>query len=303
MTALRTGLTALAATLGLAAPASACVQVGVYQDDPATQLAALQRKAPGVRWLSTYVTAGRPLEPALVKLANRRRVGLVVTWLPDGGRDGTLQPKYRLTAVTKGQYDRSLKALAKRLAGVKRGAVLRPMPEPNTPWYPWSGTVNGNKPADYAAAFKRVRRAVRAGAKSKVKLLWTPYGRSIPETPDNAIAAYFPGKTQVDLVGADAYNFGTVADLEWSTPGDLFSEAYTAIEALAAKPFWIAETGSVATGGDRAAWIGGLGALGAQMPKLATVVWFDAKDPNGDFRLSDKATVGAVKTLASGRCA
>jgi hypothetical protein len=297
------GLTGLVATLALAAPASACVQVGVYQDDPATQLATLQRKAPGVRWLSTYVTAGRPLEPALVKLANQRRVGLVVTWLPDGGRDGASQPKYRLKTVAKGKYDKSLKALARRLASVRRGAVLRPMPEPNTPWYPWAGTVNGNKPADYASAFKRVRRAVRAGGKSKVKLLWTPYARSIPETPDNAIAAYFPGKAQVDLVGADAYNFGSVADLEWSTPTDLFSEAYTTIEALAAKPFWIAETGSVAGGGDRVAWIGGLGALRAQLPKLSTVVWFDAKDPNGDFRLTDRATVGAVKALAAGRCA
>jgi hypothetical protein len=302
MTRTRCALAVVAAMLVTAPAASACVQVGVYQDDPATQLPALQKQAPGVRWLSAYVTAGRPLDPALVRLANKRKVGLVVSWLPDGGTDGATQPKYRLTKVSAGRYDKSLKALAKRLRTVRRGAVLRPMPEPNTPWYAWSGTVNGNKPADYIAAFKRVRKVVRAAAKGKVKLLWSPYARSVPETPENALAAYFPGAAQVDLVGADAYNFGNAGDLTWSAPGDLFAEAYAAVQALAAKPFWIAETGSVAAGGDRPGWVAALGALPAQMPKLAAVLWFDAKQAEGDFRLIDKPTLTAVKTLAKGKC-
>lgn len=292
----------VAATLAAAPAAHACVQVGVYQDDPAGQLAGVQRKA-GARWLSAYVTGGQTLPPALVKLANRRKVGLVVSWLPDGGRDGARQPRHRLTKVAKGRQGKTLKALAKQLRKVRRGAVLRPMPEPNTPWYAWSGTVNGNRPSDYVSAWKRVRKLVRAGAGKRVKLLWSPYARSVPETPENAIAAYFPGASQVDLVGADAYNFGNAGDLEWTQPGDLFAEAYATIQALAAKPFWIAETGSVAAGGDRAAWIAALGALKAQLPKLTTVVWFDARDATGDFRLRDKATLTALRTLARGRCA
>jgi hypothetical protein len=295
-------LAALAATLVAAPAASACVQVGVYQDDPAAQLPALQKQAPGVRWLSTYLTAGKPLDPALVRLANQRKLGLAVSWLPDGGSDGPTQPKHRLSTVAKGKYDTSLKALAKRLRTVRRGAVLRPMPEPNTPWYAWSGTVNQNKPADYVAAFKRVRKAVRAGAAGKVKLLWSPYARSVPETADNAIGAYFPGAAQVDLVGVDAYNFGNSGELIWTAPDELFGEAYTTIQNLAAKPFWIAETGSVAAGGDRTAWIASLGALPLQMPKLTAVVWFDAKQADGDFRLADKTTLAAVKTLAKGKC-
>jgi mannan endo-1,4-beta-mannosidase len=248
------------------------------------------------------VTAGRPLPAKLVRLANQRRVGLVVSWLPDGGRDGAKQPKYRLRKVAKGGQAKSLRRLAKQLRKVRRGAVLRPMPEPNTPWYAWSGTANGNRPADYVAAWKRVRKLVRAGGGSRVKLLWSPYARSVPETPENAIAAYFPGATQVDLVGADAYNFGNAGGLEWTQPADLFGEAYNTIQALAAKPFWIAETGSVAAGGDRAAWIAALAALAPQMPKLAAVVWFDARDATGDFRLRDGATVAAVRALARGGC-
>ena len=75
------------------------------------------------------------------------------------------------------------------------------MPEPNTPWYAWSGTSTATRPADYVTAWKRVRKVVQGAAASAIKLLWAPYVRSIPDTPENAIAAYFPGAAQVDLVG------------------------------------------------------------------------------------------------------
>jgi len=293
----------VAAALALAPGASACVQVGVYQDDPVHGLAALRKSVgPGVGTVSTYLTAGRPLSSALIRTANKRRVSLLVTWQPDGGRDGASQPKYRLRKISKGAYDRSLRSLGRQFRRVKKGVILRPMHEMNTPWYPWAGTVNGNKPADYVSAWKRMRTAVRKTAGKKVKLLWAPYARSIPDTGANAIRAYFPGASQVDLVGADAYNFGSHPPLAWIEPTGLFAGAYTVIQALAAKPFWIAETGSAATGGDKAAWIGSLATLKTTMPKLAGVVWFDAKDPFGDFRLKGKATTTAFKALLKGRC-
>jgi hypothetical protein len=297
---------AVVAALALAPAASAktCVQVGVYQDNPVTGLSALRKSVgPGVGTVSTYLTAGRPLSRALIRTANRRKVALMVTWQPDGGRDGSAQPKYRLTKISKGSYDRSLRSLGRQFRGVRKGVIFRPMPEMNTPWFPWSGTANGNKPADFSKAWKRVRTAVRKGAGKKVKLLWAPYARSIPDTGANAMSAYFPGATQVDLVGADAYNFGNRSPLAWVEPPGLFAGAYAVIQALAAKPFWIAETGSAATGGDKAAWIGSLASLKSTMPKLAGVVWFDAKDPFGDFRIKGKATTGAFKALLKGRCA
>ena len=64
----------------------------------------------------------------------------------------------------------------------------------------------------------------------------------------NALKVYFPGAKQVDLVGADAYNFGNAQGLTWTAPADLFLPAYGTIQKLAAKkPFWISETGSTAT--------------------------------------------------------
>ena len=179
------------------------------------------------------------------------------------------------------------------------------MPDPNTPWYAWSGTVNGNRPGDYVRAWKHVRKVLTKTAGKKVKLLWSVYARSVPDDKKNALKVYFPGAKQVDLVGADAYNFGNAQGLTWTAPADLFLPAYGTIQKLAAKkPFWISETGSTARGGDEGAWIGALGQLGKTMPKLAGVVWYDVRDTTGDFRVPRKGAAGAafkafVKTRAS----
>ncbi|HEX6945601.1 MAG TPA: glycosyl hydrolase, partial [Casimicrobiaceae bacterium] len=284
---------------------AACFSVGVYQDNPGKGLPALRKSVGrGVTAISTYMTAGRPISPSLIKAANRNRARLVVTWMPDAGRNGAAQPKYRLKAVAKGRYTASLRALGRQLGGVKRGAILRPMPEMNTPWYPWSGLANKNAPRDYAAAWKRVRSGLRSTpAGRRVKMLWAPYARSIPDSGANAIRAYFPGAKQVDLVGASGYNFGARPPLLWSEPGSLFGGAYATIQALAAKPFWLAETGSGATGGDKPGWIRTLASLQAtSMPKLAGVLWYDVRDRYGDFRLRGTKVTAAFRDLLKGAC-
>jgi hypothetical protein len=294
---------ALAVALAPASSAAACLTVGVYQDSPAaiTQLA--RATGPGITTLSTYVTGGQPLAQSVIDAANKARARLLVTWEPDDGTDGASQPQYRLRAIAAGRYDKSLKALVAQLRTVRRGAILRPMPEMNTPWYAWSGAVNGNTPSQFVTAWRRVGREVRAApGGARIKLLWAPYAQSIPDTSANAIGAYFPGASQVDLVGASGYNFGAQPPLGWTAPGDLFAPAYSTIEALAPKPFWLAETGSTATGGDKAGWIASLATLTQAMPKLAGVVWYDIDDPDGDFRLSGTGVIGAFKSLLKEAC-
>ena len=296
---------ALGARFVTAAPAIACVNVGVYQDKPASTLPALQKNAgKNVRTVSTYVTAGHALDPKLVKLARTSGVKLLISWLPDKGSDSVKAPGFRLSAIAAGKFDSDLTALALEIKALPHGAIVRPMPDPNTPWYAWSGTVNGNRPGDYIQAWKHVRKVLTKTAGKKVHLLWSVYARSVPDDPKNALKVYFPGAKQVDLVGVSAYNFGTAQGLQWTAPADLFLPAYGTIQKLAKKkPFWISETGSTARGGDEGAWIGALGQLGKTMPKLAGVVWYDVKDSTGDFRVPRKGTAAAAfKAFVRGAC-
>lgn len=287
----------IAALIGLAAigaaaltpdRAAGAVEIGVYQDDPAATNAALRASVGtrATRVISTYVTGGQLVDPAVVALATRTRARLLVSWLPDSGRDGAGQKRYRLAQIRRGRQDAGLIRLVGQLRRITPTPILRPMPEPNTPWYAWSGTVNGNTPQAYVAAWKKVRSVVKRAGGGRIKLLWSPYARSVPATPENAIAAYFPGADQVDLVGASAYNFGAAGGLAWTDPDALFEDAYRQISALAPKPFWIAETGSTAVGGKREQWIGRLAGIRTTIPNLAGIVWYDVRDRNGDFRMS-----------------
>jgi hypothetical protein len=295
---------ALVAALAIAAPAgAACIKLGVYQDNVAKTLTPLSKAVgPGLKTVSVYVTAGTGLDPKLVTLANDQKLTLLVSWMPDKGKDGTAGSKYSLSAVAKGSFDQGLRALGAQLLTLRKSPIVRPMPEPNTPWYAWSGSAKGNSAATYVKAWKHVR-SVLLKVDPKVRLLWAPYARSVPDTPQNTIASYFPGAKYVDLVGASAANFGTAKGLAWSTPSELFSTAYSTIEGLAKKPFWIAETGSTATGGDQRGWIQSLGSLRSTMPQLTGVVWFDVKDPSGDFRVrATPASTSAFKGLLKGAC-
>jgi hypothetical protein len=296
---------AAAAVTASTAAAASCVRVGVYADNPVRTLPALKRSAgSGITVISSYVTAGKAIPASLITAANSDNAQLLVTWDPDDGSDGVNQPTHRLAAVTAGKDDASLRMLVKQLSQVRRGAILRPMPEMNTRWYAWSGTVNHNSPAQFVRAWKHVRQVVRSTpGGAHIQLLWAPYAWSTPDTAANAISKYFPGRSQVDLVGASGYNFGNHAPLTWSEPGAVFAAAYQQIESLAAKPFWIAETGSTARGGDKAGWILSLGTLRTtSMPKLAGVVWYDVKDPLGDFSLSGRTVMSAFRSLLEGGC-
>jgi hypothetical protein len=292
-------LTAALAALVLApSMASACLRVGVYQDRPVTSFPRLaDAVGPGITTLSVYVGARETIDPRLVAMARARHLLLVVAWQPDD-RPATL------ARVAHGRYDAALRRLVRQLRSLPAAPILRPMPEPNTPWYAWSGEVGGQGGQRYVRAWRHVWRVVhRTPGGHRIRLLWTPYARSIPDEPVNGIARYFPGRPWVDAVGAVAYNFGQDDQLDWTAPRDLFAAAYAAIDPLARKPFWLAETGSTALGGSKAGWIGQLTGLRAAFPRLRGVLWYDVREENGDFRLRDAtATTDAFRALAGTAC-
>lgn len=282
-----------------------CVRIGVYADDPAQTLLALKRSVgSGITVMSAYLTAGRPIPGALISAANKDGAELLVTWEPDDGSGRAGQPSYRLSTVIGGRYDHSLRALVKQLARVRAGAILRAMPEMNTPWHAWSGTVNGNSARAFVRAWKHVRAVVESTTDGpRIKMLWSPYAWSTPDDTANAIGRYFPGRSEVDLVGVDGYNFGNRGHVTWTDPGTIFGPAYKQIESLADRPFWIAETGSTADGGDKAGWVLSLSTLrSTSMPRLAGLVWYDVDDSLGDFRLRGSTVIAAFRDLVEEAC-
>ncbi len=293
---------AAAALPAPAAAAARCVTVGVYEDAPGRDLDPLQAAVGEIGALQVYLSADERLSPALVRRANTEGLRLVIAWLPvEAARVRGMSP---VQAIARGRLDARLARLVRSLRPLRVPPVLRPLPEPNAPWHPWSRGVRGSNAAGYRAAFRRVARVVRATpGGARVRLLWSPSARSYPDVAANALEAFFPGRAATDLVGASAVNVGAVGGHVWESPGALLAEGLA--EAARLDPtagVWVAETGTV-EGPEKAAWIGELAALRARVPRLAGVLWYDVRDRVGDFRIrSSAASIAAFRQLNRGRC-
>lgn len=208
--------------------------------------------------------------------------------------NGVSQPAFSYAAISRGDYDAYLRTYARAAKAFGSEVWFRPMHEMNGNWYPWCGTVNGNSPAAFVPAWRRIRDIFAAEGATNVKFVWSPNADSVPNTAANSIAAYWPGDAYVDYLALDGYNFGSTTGSSWRSFDDVFGRAYTSVTALSAKPLFIAETACSPTGGDKAAWISQMFAsIPARFPRITGVTWFNT-NKECDWRLeSSPASLSA----------
>ena len=217
----------------------------------------------------------------------------MLTWEPWAPGGGTNQPEYRLERIARGDFDVYMTtwALAMKLLG---GPVhLRPMHEMNGDWYPWGGTVNGNSPAQFVQAWRRMVDIFRGVGASNVRFVWSPNNIDVPAS--NRMESYYPGTEYVDVLAVDGYNWGasTPEFGGWQTFTEVFKPAYDRLRALGPQPIWIAEVGTSADGGDKAAWILDMWARAATMDRLKAIVWFN-EDKERDWRAAPTPEIAAA---------
>ena len=122
----------------------------MYQDRPATSFPRLQTAVgPGVTTLSVYVGARELVDPRVIALA---RAGTCCWWSPGSRTTARRRSSGSPTGATTGRCGR----LVRQIRGLEPKAILRPMPEPNTPWYAWSGEVSNQGAARYVRAWRHV---------------------------------------------------------------------------------------------------------------------------------------------------
>lgn len=217
---------------------------------------------------------------------------ILLTWepwaLPAPGEERPwAQPAFSLAAIASGRYERYILDFAVELRRFTRTVYLRPMHEMNGNWYPWCGTVNGNNPRDYVAAWRHLRALfARAGA-TNVQWVWCPYAASYPPETANAMTAYFPGDADADWVGLDAYNWGDSRPWScWQPFAELVEPAYAILSRLSRRPIMFAEIGCAASGGDKAAWIQAMfRGLRKRYRRAQALVWFD-ENKECDWRIA-----------------
>ncbi len=261
-------------------PPASARWVGYYIAGVPTQtapLAALEAKTGQPAAVSHYFL-GVAIEPFNVTMANNAAahgsIPLITLEFWDFRKETPEQPEYRLTRITAGDHDAYLRRFAQDAKAFGRPILVRPLHEMNGSWYSWSGTANGNSPADFVAAWRHVHDLFEQEGADLVRFVWSPNADSVPKTPANSLGTYWPGDAYVDYVALEGYNQGGPGG--WRSFSRVFDAGYREVTRLSDKPLFIAEIGSSESGGDKAAWIDEMfQALGSAYPRITGVVWFN----------------------------
>lgn len=209
------------------------------------------------------------------------RLGSVamITWEPwlatfEGARHPQLpvpesRDRHGLAQVASGAYDFYIDAWAADAARYGKPVFVRLAHEMNDAYrYPW-GPQHNTKEGFIAAWRHIVRRVQNAGA-TNVIWVWSPH------VAYQYWELYYPGAEYVDWVATGVLNFGPIAQWsQWWTFDEIFGKHYAQLASFR-KPVMIAEFGSLAVGGDRAAWYDkALRSLPRDYPAVRAILFFN----------------------------
>jgi beta-mannanase len=219
----------------------------------------------------------------LADTINGRGAVPLISWEPwDSSKGAADQPAYALRRIAAGAHDDLIDRWAREIRAYRRPVMLRFAAEMNGDWLPWSTGVNGNRPGDYAAAWRHVRsRFRRAGADNAV-WVWNPIATYDGATP---LRDLFPGRGEADWLAMDGYNWGSTRDWGWQSYTDIFATTLHELTTLGpGLPVMIAETAS-APDPRKPAWVTDTFRR-AHADGIDAVVWFEfAKET--DWRLAE----------------
>ncbi len=201
-------------------------------------------------------------------------------WLGEGQYDSSA---FTMQAIADGAHDDYVYRWADELARHPQTVYLRFAHEPNGTWYPWSA-AQGTPPEVYVRAWRRVHGIFEEKRATNVKWVWAP---NVSFPGSTSIVDTYPGPEFVDVVGLDAYNWGTARPTtHWIAPKDLLGPTLNEVRAIAPdKPIVVTEIGSAEKGGDKARWIRQLVGYLSRNRDVVGFVWFD-HNKEEDWRLA-----------------
>jgi len=273
------------------APPAQGAYVGVFRPPAPFDIGSLKEygkftdKSPAMlMWFQPWDESGiNQFDAALVVSTWQRGAVPLITWEPwnPGGDPNYLekpdkQPDYQLKDILDGRYDEYMRSWARGIKEIGGPVMLRPMHEMNGAWYPWCGTANGNKPAEFADAWRRMHDIFAEEGVDNVTWVWSINQESFPGTPENEYSAYYPGDEYVDWASVSGFNWGTSRKgLSWREFEELYAAPLAYLRTVG-KPIVLSEFGCVPDGGDKPAWItDSYERIRTAHPEIDAVVYYD----------------------------
>jgi hypothetical protein len=180
-----------------------------------------------------------------------------------------IDPFYTWSQIATGKADRIINADARAAAAYKGPILLSFHHEPEY------GVPRYGTPAQFVAAWRHVVDRFRAAGATNVLWIWILGSEVFRQ---GAADGWFPGRSYVDYVGADGYNYAFAkAGAQWRTVGDLFN-AFYAWSVEKHLPAMITETGCLEDPGDpgrKAGWFNDADAWLHTHPDIKAFVYFN----------------------------
>jgi hypothetical protein len=186
---------------------------------------------------------------AYAELVRQQNGTLFIFWNPMNYRAAVYdQGQFHYQNILSGQWDAYIEEFAADVQSFGGPVVIIPFEEVNGYWTPWGGlTKRYGSIEEYKLAFQYLHNAF-AGVPN-AQFGWVINHVSVPNSPENSIATYYPGDAYVDIIGINAFNF----DKPWLSFETLIAKTMTAVLPYG-KPIYITSTAS-AEGVGKANWI------------------------------------------------
>jgi len=209
-----------------------------------------------------------------------------------------------------------LVAVARRVKAYGRPVAIRPWAEMNGDWQsfqpkatPTDGYASGY--LAFQAAWRNLVNVFRSEGVTNVRWVFNPTTDTYAETTD--VRRIWPGRTYVDVLGLDGYNWGTGGIFAWRSFSNVYQTQYNRLVALAPdRPVWICEVGcadplstqnsvTAPYGQTKAIWWRDASLAVGRMPAVRAVVLFDVSKER-DWRAGSSSAAltglrGALTTM------
>jgi hypothetical protein len=228
--------------------------------------------------------------------ANVPKRDLMISWDPPGNV---------ISEIVAGSQDAYLTLFARAAKAYGHPVYLRFAAEMNGDWNSYSSAGGGPSAATFVLAWHRVVGIFKAVKATNVKFIWCPSEVDSPNVAGNHLEEYWPGATYVDLLGFDAYNWGTGGHLRgsggWRSFDTMCATPYARVGKLAPKlDMWIGETGCppYATGDpagvSKGQWFYDM-FRSTKYPRLKAVIYFSENDTplDRDWRINSSPYAAA----------
>jgi hypothetical protein len=224
-----------------------------------------------------------------------------LSWSSAATPEDVEEPEFQLSDLLSHRYDSQIRAFAEEAAAWGHPFFLRFDWEMNGTWFPWASGENGNRPAEFVHAWRRVHQIFTAAGATNASWVWCPYVRPLGQT--KSLRRLYPGNKYVDWTCLDTYNFGKNSSNSrpWQSFDKLLRPSYEEVTKKIAprKPMILGELASNGPAARKATWIRQMfAAIGKHYPALDGLVWFDKYDR--DLKWPIETEAAPTRAFAAG---